>query len=110
MEDIGGDWESKSGFPQYIGYKFEEPVWIYKCFIYNSNDSAPTEMTLQRSDDGVNWIDIFNDFTYTGVSQKATDIVNSNQNVGRAKYWRLYITKASNGRYVDIYQIQFYGK
>jgi len=106
------DWESAyNGNPQYIGYMFEEPVWLYKCYIKNSNDSAPREMMLQKSDDGINWTNVFGDFTYVGLDKDATDIVNSKQNIGRAKYWRLYITKATDSRGgVDIQKIQFYGK
>lgn len=103
------DWESTSNFPQYIGYKFEKPVWVYKCFIFYSNDGAAREMKLQKSDNGIDWTDVFNDFTYVNTDEKATDVINSKENVGRATYWRLYIEK-STGKTVDMQDIQFYGK
>lgn len=106
------DWESiNSGtLPQYIGYKFEEPVWIYKIYILNSNNSAPTKMILQRSDDGIVWEDVWDGFQYKNVKEESTNIVNTSYNNTRSKYWRLYITESQNSKYVDIWKIQFFGK
>lgn len=106
------DWESiNSGtLPQYIGYKFEEPVWIYKIYILNSNNSAPTKMILQRSDDGIVWEDVWDGFQYKNVKEESTNIVNTSYNNTKSRYWRLYITESQNSKYVDIWKIQFFGK
>lgn len=106
------DWESiNSGtLPQYIGYKFEEPVWIYKIYILNSNNSAPTKMILQRSDDGIVWEDVWDGFQYKNVKEESTNIVNTSYNNTKSRYWRLYITESQNSIYVDIWKIQFFGK
>lgn len=106
------DWESKNDLtmPQYIGYKFEEPVWIYKIYILNSNNSAPTKMILQKSDDGIVWEDVWDEFQYKNVDEASTNIVNTSENNSRSQYWRLYITESQQPKYVDIRKIQFFGK
>ena len=106
------DWENAyEGFPAYIGYDFgeENKVWIYKVYTQPGNNTAPTKMYLQSSNDNINWETIYEFTQYTTPCNETTEIINSGNNRKKSRYWRLYITESTD-RYVDLLKIQFYGK
>ena len=105
------DWNSANGLPQYIGYDFGEgnKVWIYKVYVKPGNDTAPTKMYLQSSNDNITWENIYEFIQYPPANNEATEVINSQKNDRKSRYWRLYITE-SRKSYVDLLKIQFYGK
>lgn len=105
----GIEWESGNGInpPHYIGYRFNNPVKIVAIYRKNGNQSYPTEMKLQKSDDCSNWTDVYSDFEYVGLNLESNDAIITSDK-GKSICWRLYISNTSNGKYVDINRLQFY--
>lgn len=105
------DWESSS-LPAYIGHDFGEgkEVWIYKVHIKPGNNTAPTKMYLQSSEDNLTWETIYEFTKYTTPMNETIEVIQSDKNNKKSRYWRLYITESINKSYVDLLKIQFYGK
>lgn len=121
------DWHSANinnnsvqGLPQWIQYKFDKPVIVYKFYMQNRNQNstwvnAPQNFTLQASNDGESW-NILGTYTNTKFAklQSNTYIV-SNIN-DRYLYYRINITSAkrtdgaTNVYMTSIGRLQFYAK
>lgn len=67
-------------------------------------------MYLQSSDDNINWENIHEFTLYTSPKNNTTEIINSENNNKKSRYWRLYITQSTGISYVDLLKIQFYAK
>ena len=107
------DWETPTdGLPAYIGFDFGEdnPVWVYKAYVMGGNNTTPTKMFLQASDDNLEWNTIYEFTRYTTVNDYITEVINSSNNNSRHRYWRLYITESSGGNYVDLLKWNLYAK
>lgn len=107
------DWETEyPGLPAYIGFDYGEgnEVWIYKTYIKPGNNTYPIQMKLQCSDDNKTWTDIYTYTIYPQVEEEATEVINSESNNAKHRYWRLYIEESKSGGYVDLLKIDFYAK
>lgn len=107
------DWETPTdGLPAYIGFDFGEnnPVWVYKVYVMGGNNTTPTNMLLQASDDNLEWNTIYEFTRYTTVNNYITEVINSSNNNSRHRYWRLNITESSGGNYVDLLKWNLYAK
>lgn len=107
------DWETEANaIPAYIGYDFGEnnSTWIYRAYVKGGNNTTPTKMYLQSSDDNITWNTIYEFKRYTGVNDYITELINSENNNKRYRYWRLYITESSGSNYIDLLKFELYGK
>ncbi len=98
----GDGWYATSS-PAWIQYEFNIPTTVKRIYIYAEtgySGSSTTGLTMQYSEDGVNYHDIMNEYTYTIGNKTYIDI----EEIKTAKFWRLQFTKAQR-----VYNLQFYG-
>lgn len=106
--------------PQWIQYKFEKPVLIYKFYMQNRNQTttwvnAPEKFILKASNDEENW-EVLGEYTNKRFSklQGSTYIVNNISK--RYLYYRIEIITAkrtdgkTSSHFGAIGRLQFYGK
>lgn len=98
----GDGWYAISS-PAWIQYEFNNPTTVRRIYIYaevGSSNSSMTGLTLQYSNDGINYQNIMNEYIYAIGNKTYIDI----EEARIAKFWRLQFTKASR-----VYNLQFYG-
>ena len=62
------------------------------------------------SEDNLTWETIYEFTKYTTPMNETIEVIQSDKNNKKSRYWRLYITESINKSYVDLLKIQFYGK
>ncbi len=104
-------WTSSSPTNQYIGYKFDSPVWMFLVEIYDwtAKEVAtnPKDVMVQASQDGENWNEMSDIVTLEETKAvQSIPLKNYNQ---KYQYWRLYIYNGYYSSYVGIPELKFYG-
>ena len=103
-------WGSNVTSSASIGYKFLNKVIVRYIQVTNRSDAgntSPKNIIVQGSNDGTNWNDILNYTNSNTVDGGGWHIyVNSST---AYKYWRLNITSL-NSQYLNIAELQFYGR
>lgn len=114
-------WHSAgSPWPQWVQYKFTEPVLIYKVYLQNRYQgttwvNAPQNFEIQASNDGKNWncLGTYTNTLFYRQAQSSYIIQNINK---RYYYYRIYVKNAkrtdgvTESGFVAIGRLQFYGK
>lgn len=96
--------------PQYIGYKFTDPVKVRKVD-YRINGGRNTAGKFQGSNDGTNWTDLTEEISF---NQSTTGWYSFplTKNIDNYTYYRIYLTTIDtmdgSNRYTDFFEIQFY--
>ena len=103
-------WGSNVTSSASIGYKFLNKVIVRYIQVKNRTDggkTSPKNIIVQGSNDGTNWSNIVNHTNENTVDGGGWHIyVNSST---AYKYWRLNITSL-NSQYLNIAELQFYGR
>lgn len=104
-----GQWEPSGSAGNYIGYKFDTKVNLYK-FSYQGATGSYTswsmkDFKLQGSNDGEAWTDI-QSFTYTSLGNVQTFTLSSLSDA--YQYFRLYCVNGNGGTDACATEIQFY--
>lgn len=101
-----------SGLPSAIGYQFTSAQIIQAILIRpsGSTKSRVKDFTLQASNDGINWADL-----YTGLVGEAVGAKNVFSIANSTAYdrYRIRITstyETSVGAYANVFTLQFYGR
>lgn len=115
-------WHSNEdgGLPQWIQYKFDKPVLVYKFDMQNRNQSttwvnAPKDFTLLGSNDEKNW-DILGQYQNTSFQKLASRTYIVKNIEKRYTYYRINVitAKRTDGTtdvpFTAIGRLQFYGK
>ena len=94
----------------YIGYDVQNKSKVYFASFYNGSENkyCAKVITLQCSDDNVNWKDASEDITLNNVS-KTTCIKNTKEIENSYRYWRILVKSCYNSDYVGSSEVQFYG-
>ena len=104
-------WFSNAGMPQWLQYRFDNPVVVNCIRLLSSNVGGPKTSKIQGSNNGVDWDDLC-DVPNCSSAQTWYDVQFNNKN--SYQYYRIYITSSeymSNGEYYTIIQtLQFYGR
>lgn len=112
----GSSWMCNSYGGQWIMYEYPTPVQIYRIENQNYyNASSPTsgasigDFKLQYSDDGIEFKDALVS-TFQQVNVMESKFVT--ENVGRHKYWRVYIINARKGtsQRIGSYGMKWYAR
>lgn len=94
--------------PQWIQYMFNEPVCVTSMMYYHTanDNSRVRNCVVQRSDDGINFVDVYQ----TDIPTSPAEVTIEFNNSVYAKYWRLKIL-SNNGNPQNVYagELQFYG-
>lgn len=102
-------WFSSAGMPQWLQYRFDNPVVVNCIRLLSSNVGGPKTSKIQGSNNGVDWDDLC-DVPNCSSAQTWYDVQFNNKN--SYQYYRIYITSSeyvSNGEYYTIIQtLQFY--
>lgn len=104
-------WTSAYPTNQYIGYKFDVPVWMFLVEIYDWTSkefaTGPKDVMVQASQDGENWNEMSDIVTLEETKAvQSIPLKNYNQ---KYQYWRLYIYNGYYSGYVGISELKFYG-
>lgn len=92
----------------YIQYKFDRPNRIYKFTLENLSDGATnyvTSFTLQGSNDGTNFSDIYSGTNGSGNNTKRSFLIPNLQN--RYQYYRI-VVNGKGGNWTGFGEINFY--
>lgn len=105
--EYGGNGDGNKANWYAVGYKFTSPVVIRHLSFQDPTNSVIrwNDYKLQASNDGINWTDLCELTTRT-----TTSVSRVIDNDTAYLYYRLYLTKHSNYRYIGAVCIQFYGR
>ena len=112
--DIGANgfhWSSNGTIDQYIGYIFNEPIWLFEVTINNGvqdtiNNGAKT-VQVQYSDNGEDYVPISNQIELEKVNSK--QVIKLNSYTGKHSHWRIFIKDGYNTDFISISEIEFSG-
>ena len=95
----------------WIGYHFPTPVCVKKIYLENRNDNsvprAIKKFKIQASNDGVEWLDISEEFTQISNVKAYGASFTFNNDIAYS-YYRIFITDVYDTAYVGIGKLQFY--
>lgn len=110
----GGLWHSAKVYPSWLSWYNPVPIKINRIMIDVGNSSSypdlPKNYSIQASDDGTNWITLY-DGVNTDTSFPATiDVDLSNISNNYHKYWRYYVSSGYNRTYANARNVRLYAE
>lgn len=109
--DSAAHWSSRDASEQYVGYKFDNPVWIFEVTLNNgvadTVEYGAKKAEVQYSD---NNIDYYSASDILNIEKKnESQTLQLNGNIGKHCYWRIHILEGYNNSYMNISEIKFNG-
>lgn len=110
ISDTNGGWNSQAGIPQWLCYKFTNPINVKKLLLKTGSKGGPIAK-LQGSNDGTQWEDLTSSYDFKEANKEYVLDVNTDKYF---MYYREYCTDSnyvySSQKYVLIDRLQFYGR
>ena len=107
------EWHSQADMPQYVGYKFTNPVRLIKIVLTTPNVGGPKTSVIKGSNTGdANDWQLIDDFVDCPTANTNYSKVISNNSY--YLYYELYVTESNyvvgGHQYANISELQFYGR
>lgn len=103
-------WSTSVSLPQWIQYKFNEPVLIDRYSLSSSTQTtAPVDWMLQGSNDGSSWTDLDirqNEVSWSDATTKIFSFTNEKSFI----FFRVYIIRNNGATNTALSEVQFYSK
>ena len=108
--NISTSWASETNTNSWVGYKFTENKIVkrvsFNSYASGSSDFRVKNFKIQASNDNSNWTDLFSGTASASSDEQFFDINNNNSYL----YYRMYVTDVYSGAFIQIIELQFYGR